>query len=181
MLIPLGILGASAFSSSYELIATTVLSSNGTPVFTNIPQTYQHLQVRAATLVAGSTNGATYEDSWAINSDYNGSNYNTHQLRGNGSSTSSIYRSSGMFLQHASFTSGQLITNAAVVDFLDYRNTSKFKTVRLFGGVSGPSGSWVTLSSGLWRSTAAITSLEYNYGGTAFAAGSRVSLYGIRG
>jgi len=182
MLIPSGILTtAGGFSSDYQLIATALLSSNGTAVFSNIPQTYRHLQVRAATLVAGSSNGSGFEDSWAFNNDYNGSNYSTHQLRGNGSSVSTFYRSSGMFLQHASFTSGQPITNVATVDFINYRDTSRFKTVRLLGGVHGPNGSWITLSSGEWRSLAAITTIEYNYGGTALAAGSRISLYGVKG
>jgi hypothetical protein len=166
--------------SDYELIATVILSSAGTAYFSNIPQNYKHLQVRAATLVNGTSNG-NYQDSWAFNSDYTGSNYSTHQLRGNGSSVVSQYYSTGMFMQFASFTSGTPVTNTAIFDVLDYSNTNKFKTARLFGGVAGPSSNFITLSSALWKSTAAISAIEYNYGGVQLGANSRVSLYGIRG
>jgi surface protein len=66
------------------------------------------------------------------------------------------------------------------VDILDAYSTTKNKTVRsLFGGVGSDVFS-SSLASGLFPSTASITSLDISTFNT-FATGTRISLYGIKG
>jgi hypothetical protein len=69
------------------------------------------------------------------------------------------------------------------VDLLDAYSTTKNKTTRsLSGGIVQSSESGVALSSGLWRSTSAITSATLLSGtGSNLSIGSRFSIYGIKG
>jgi len=67
-----------------------------------------------------------------------------------------------------------------VLDILDAYSTTKNKTIRSLSGMTGGANN-LQLYSGLWNNTAAISSLNIFPGATNFVAGSRFSLYGIRG
>ena len=71
---------------------------------------------------------------------------------------------------------------APIVDVLDYANTNKFKTIRNLEGfdVNG-SGGLVALTSGLYRSTSAITSIKLTPNAGNYAQYSHFALYGIKG
>lgn len=183
MLIPLGILASSGggAAGSYELISTTLISSSTASVtFSSIPSTYKHLQLR---YVARCDLAAENNDVFRIrfNGD-TGANYNAHTLDGNGTSVSSSYSSSYIragYLPAATSTANAFA--AGVLDILDYTNTSKYKTTR---GLNGQPVAYlrVGLESGLWRNSAAISSFVLNSMNDAnFIAGSRFSLYGIKG
>lgn len=166
---------------AYELIATIDLSSVGSAQFTNIPQTYKHLQIRAS-VVPNGTNTGSYYDSWAFNTDYNGANYNWHWIQTSQSSVSATYTSSGLSMSRVYYTSGTNNYSPAIFDIVDYTSTNKNKIIRGFVGSTGTGGyDTLYISSGLWKSTAAITEIIYNFGGTAFRSGSRISLYGLKG
>jgi len=186
MLIPFGVLsaaGAAGFESDFELISTTIVSGTATSsvVFSNLgdfASTYRHLQIRAVI----KTNHA---NPWEVgnvrlNGD-TGSNYSHHDLLGNGSSVTSAasVNSTGMFFIAAGNTTANSYSGL-VVDLLDCYSTTKNKTIRMFSGAS--SVPEIRLSSGSRRNTESTTSvtLTQNFG-TSILAGSRYSIYGIKG
>ena len=189
MPIPLGILAVAgagaAGAGAYDLLETTVLSSNATTVtFTGLGSysEYKHLQLRI--VVRGTTIGIADNDTLLIrlNSD-TGNNYLYHQLSGNGSSVSSSGELDFPFfvLQDLVPTGDTTANNfgVACVDILDFSNANKFTTIRSLHGAVNSSETDIMLQSGLWRNTASITSITLLYLSTA-VIGSRFSLYGIK-
>ena len=165
-------------SGAYDSIATTTLTTNTASItFSSIPATYTHLQIRL-------TNLATVADNILVqyNSD-TASNYGFHWLYGNGSSASAYASSSAsnMALGYTASTTASY-TGAAIIDILDYANTSKNTTARsLNGSDDNSTGGYILFSSGLWRNTAAITSvLIYPQSGN-FKQYTSAALYGIKG
>lgn len=74
------------------------------------------------------------------------------------------------------------IPSVAIIDIVDYASTTKNKTIRTVTGCDangGASGSDVSLRSGLFPSTSAVTSITINC--TAMGTGTVIALYGIRG
>jgi hypothetical protein len=148
--------------------------------FSSIPQQFSHLQVR---IFARSAQAITNTNTrMRINGD-TGANYVIHQLQGNGSSASSSANLSLTELipflgttPAASLTSG--IFGNGIIDILDYTNTNKNKVTRTISGYDGNGSGIASLSSGLWLSTSAITSLTVFIDGD-WVSGSRVDLYGI--
>jgi hypothetical protein len=179
----LGILdsgGAAAGApGSYESIATVTVGSGGSATieFTSIPATYTHLQLR------GIVKCTTNDDDLGLrfNSD-SATNYDGHRVYGSGSSASadsSITKSQWDFAGRTG--SGTSNFGVSVIDILDYANTNKYKTTRaLYGRDSNGSG-WAMFSSGLWRSTSAITSITFVPSGGNFAQYTQFALYGIKG
>lgn len=185
MLIPIGFFGSGAAAGAYELISTTVLGSNTSSVtFTNGSwSTYKHLQIRATARITRSD-----VNSGSIGLRFNadsGSNYAFHYLQGTGTSVQSG-ESTTQSQIFAGVTSGGLsgsgVFGATVIDVLDFGGT-KNKTIRSFTGTHDGSTNNVALRSGVWLSTAALTSITVSEfsGSYAFLAGSRFSLYGIKG
>jgi hypothetical protein len=118
-----------------------------------------------------------------INSD-TASNYSNHNLIGTGASTSSsALLTTYMQLPWVGFgTTTGSNWGGAVIDILDYLDTNKYKTVRALGGADGNGSGYVTLTSGNWRSTSAITSITFvPDGGTTWSQYSQFALYGIKG
>ena len=186
MLIPFGFLAsAGGAAGAYELISTTLLASTTASVtFTNggAWAGYKHLQVRVTGRIATATgtNGAEWD--MRFNDDAS-EVYAFHYLNGNGSTVTSYGAGTQNRIAFlASMPSATLaagIYNAAVIDILDFAGT-KNKTVRSF--IGSPGNNWVALNSGLWGSTAAVTSIKFfDTNAWSFAAGSRFSLYGIKG
>ena len=166
----------SAAATSYESIATVSVGSGGssTITFSSIPGTYTHLQIRA--ILKQSIGSGAFA---RFNSD-TGSNYARHRLQGNGSSASAAGDASqDKVLINTS--QGFSDFGTIVMDILDYANTNKYKTERhLFGIDSNGSGA-VGLESNLWRSTSAITQIEFiSPNGGNYAQYSHFALYGIR-
>lgn len=171
----------SADNNYMETIASTLLGAGGSTnvEFNNIPQTYTHLQLRIfgrSTLSASLDNLSMYFNNDTTNS------YATHFLSGNGSSVSSgAFTSSPRFYIPSLFpaaTSNQFA--GTIIDILDYKNTNKYKTVRILSGFDASGSGAISLVSGLWMNTAAITrfNCETSLG---IPQNSRISLYGIKG
>lgn len=191
MLLPLGILASSgAPLASYELITSTVLSSSAASVtFSSLGTTaaaYKHLQIR---YTARSNRAVAYPDtvSMQINGDTNVSNYRWHLIGGDSGSVSAYngqLNPAGAFIGAAAGgTSTANAFAANIIDILDF-SSSKNKTIRTLGGSSASTGynNEVRLYSSLWLSTAAITSLVITINSSnTLVAGSRFSLYGLRG
>lgn len=165
--------------SSYESIATASPTSGNVVTFSSIPSTYKHLQLR---IVYVST--ASVVIRLQANSDTTLANYAIHQLGGDGTSASASGQTSGYPQVVGSMAGiGTVATypNVGIVDIADYASTTKNKTIRSFNGGDANGSGTVNLSSALWASTAAISTLDVRSFGGTFATGSTVALYGIKG
>ena len=174
----------SAFNpSSYESIASVVTTAGQTSIsFTSIPGTYKHLQIRgiARNTIAGTTADTEY---LRFNSD-SGPNYAYHQLYGNGSTVTANNSTTTSLIPYSEIPRNGTtasVFGSFIVDILDYASTTKNKTVRSFYGYDLNGSGIITLASGLWMSTAAITSINVNAAADTMAAGATFSLYGIKG
>jgi hypothetical protein len=174
---------ATGAPQTYELISTTLISTNTASVtfdVTGLESTYKHLQIR---FTARATNGAF---STFTTLRFNGAStgHNDHYLLGNGSSVQTAYTNGVSNINFGSITAANATSNnfgSHIIDLLDPFSSSKNKTMKSIGGVVDPNSLTVAFSSGLWASTAATTTLLLAASGGSYVAGSRFSLYGIRG
>jgi hypothetical protein len=177
----LGSLVSPIADNSYESIASVLTSSSTSEInFSSIPSTYAHLQIRMYTIADTAQN---------VHMQFNGdttSAYYWHEIFGDTSTALSGWSSgavnhikTGYTHDTASNRSGQ-----SIVTILDYASTSKKKTANALTGSnsnSSPSSGYVLNRSGHWTSTAAISSLRLVMSSGNLRAGSRISLYGIKG
>lgn len=171
-----------AGGGDFESIATVTVGSGGATemVFTSIPSTYQHLQIR---LIARNNDGNVSTDDpifLRFNGD-TGSNYTRHYLNGNGSSAGAGASTSqtaseahGLVPKH-----GTQIYGAAIIDILDYASTTKNKTIRTFTGYDANGAGTVAIVSGLWMSTAAVNAIRL-YTTPTMKQYTTAALYGVK-
>lgn len=186
-LFPLGLIsqgGGASGGNALTLISTTTLSGNSTAVtFSGISGSYKHLQLRY-TVRNNSADTTANMLLVQFNSDTTNTNYKSHRLFGSGSSVSSDESSSawqGIGFSYATAGSSTASAfTANIMDILDYSQTTKNKTTRLFAGFHVTDYKQLSLDSGLWMNTAAITSITIKpYGAESMVSGSRFSLYGV--
>ena len=176
--------GVAASTSSYESIATVTATGGETSLtFSSIPSTYASLQIRGL-----SRRNAT--GSHTVNVQFNSdtsTNYAYHYLRGVanvGVQVTGVTSANDIrCFSASSATAGSNIFGTGIIDIHDYASTTKNKTVRAFGGYddNNASNSIVSIQSGLWLNTNAITSITITFAGDAIASGSTFALYGIKG
>jgi hypothetical protein len=165
-------------------IATITQQSSSIGVFTNIPQTFTHLQVRAIVHDSGASSPAdiALRVGSSTTSPDSGSNYAWHRLFGDGGGAYSAAGTSQSFISCA-YCPGSGVTSTimgnAIIDILDYTNTNKYKTVRSIGGYDANGSGYANLHSGLWLNTAAIQSLQVFAGSGGTSAYNTFQLYGI--
>lgn len=155
-----------AAGNTYEAIATQTLGSAAASVtFSSIPSTYTDLIVIVTTTTGGDL-------SWRINTD-TGTNYSQTAIYGY-SSLGSARQSNGTshWLNYGS-NGGNFV---GIIQLSNYANTNVFKTHILRDNANG---STTDVMTGLWRSTAAISTLTFIPPST-FAVGTTISLYGIK-
>jgi hypothetical protein len=171
---------------SYESIATATVGSGGTAsiTFSSIPSIYKHLQIRGILQSARATFSRD-EYKIIVNSD-TGANYAWHNIYGSGTSIQSGNEINRAYILGQDVVGANGWWGATVVDFLDYTNTNKNKTVRILAGldtngagVSGANGA-MTFSSGLWRNTNAITSITFTATSANWNQYTQLALYGIK-
>lgn len=177
--------GASGAAPAFELISTQVLtnSTTATVTFSSIPATYSHLQIRAMVKTTRPADG----DPMRLR--FNGittSSYNSHRLVGNGGSVASSGGFAETYLRIEDVITSNSYASAVfmpiVLDILDYKSSNKNKTTRLLKGEPTLPSRSLYLESGLFMSTNAIASLEFSSASSSnFVAGTRFSLYGVRG
>jgi hypothetical protein len=160
------------------LIATTTLSANGGISFSNIPQTFTHLQLRVNGRAVNSGYATVYT---GFNGDrYAANNYHSTYYYGDGAGTS-IASSTNAFTGpfyfiHSGATANTW--NGYIMDILNYTDTSRNKTIKYISGWDAIGSGRMAVGSGLWMSTAAITSIDFEPD-AGFLAGSTASLYGL--
>jgi hypothetical protein len=178
--------GVPPVTSSYESIATVTVGSGGAAdvTFSSIPSTFKHLQIR---YIARTARASFPDDNLAIQLNGNtGSVYAQHQLNGNGSTASSGGGSSLTDMRLGRLTGSTALTGnfaPGVIDILDYANTNKNRTLRSLTGNDNNGSGDITLMSGLYQSTTAVSSIKLfsQTGSNNFAQYSSFALYGIKG
>lgn len=160
---------------SFDSIATvTGNSSSGVVTFSNIPSTYQHLQLRLSVVSTATYNYVRF------NSD-SGSNYSWHQLTGDAASVTAG-AGANQNLMYATQQGGNAsFPSATIIDILDYSNTNKNKTMRSLSGIDSNGGGFIYYRSGAWYNTAAITNITITLDSDTYRTGSIAALYGIKG
>ena len=168
---------------AYDSLATVTVGATAVPsiTFAGIPNTYKHLQIRCISRESlGTTIGGMYIQ---VNGD-TGSNYAWHRVWGDGASASAGASTSttaqlGGIIATTSGTAN--VFSSAIIDILDYANTSKNKTMRSLTGLDYNGSGYVGLHSGLWMNTSAITSITINPdSGQNWQQHSQFTLYGVK-
>lgn len=168
---------------AYDLLATEILTGTQTSItfssLNNYANDYKHLQIRG---VARSS----YSEQDVVSLRFNGDgakNYALHFMFNSGSEVASTgatsidaNRAQGFYISGSNAAANTY--GAGIVDILDPFSTTKNTTIR---GLGGNPAQRLGLNSGLWLNTAAITSVELLLSGGSMVAGSRFSLYGLKG
>ena len=170
-----GISGSKIATGAFYSIATLSPSATSTATFSSIPSTYKSLQLRIMGFDAGTN--ALY---LRFNSD-TATNYSDHSLFGSGTTVTASGAANDNRIYFSGFLGGTVATypNVAIIDIIDYASTSKYKTTKsFFGANKNATGSGVELTSGNWRNTAAISTIDVINSAT-WSAGTNIALYGI--
>lgn len=178
------IAGYSPAIDEMDLIERVTVGAGGASsiTFSNIPQTYQHLQVRMISR-ANFNFGAGLSIYMRMNG-VSSSSYAWHRLGGDGATTFASGTASTTQISMQGTTTdtafGSSIFGAAVIDVLDYAASSKTRVARALAGfdVNGAGGR-VNLFSGFYNSTDAVSSI------TLFSDGNwmqhtTAALYGVK-
>ena len=160
-----------AAGSTYTPIATTTLGSAQSSVtFSSFSGYTDLILVTDVSLSVGS------ESYLRFNSD-SGTNYSMTVLLGTGTSAISSRSTNSTFIgfHYNSAGTGQRIMETFQIQ--NYSNTTTNKTVL---GRLNNTAKDVVAGVGLWRNTAAITSLTFSRSAGNFETGSTFTLYGIQ-
>jgi len=170
---------------AFESIATaTGTGASTTITFSDIPQTYTALQIRMTGKVSSTGTGVA-----SLLLTFNGSatGYAQHALTASTSvAATGTASTTSITVPSCATTSGPTSTNGvSIIDIHDYASTARNKTVRAFSGADLNSSTVgaVSLSSGLWADTAAVTSITltgFGAGTPNWSAASTFALYGIK-
>lgn len=155
-------------SITYQPIASVTLNSSSTISFTSIPQTYTDLVLVTSLKIVGGSDLDVM-----LNND-SGANYAFTSLYGTGGGEGGT-RSGNltyMRLDYYGYVEDDF-NHVNIANFQNYSNTTTFKTV-LARASHADNG--IAANACLWRSTAAITSINIL---ATCQAGSTATLYGI--
>jgi hypothetical protein len=189
-LFPLGILsaagaGGAVAGGNFDLIESYILgSSQASVTFSNLgiySSTYKHLQLK---IVGRGSNANAWTQYRIRFNDDSTTSYDRHFFFASAGSTgANNYLNENGYLDGQTQIGNSGTSNAfgaSVIDILDSFSTSKNKTLRLFGGRRPGGDDPIIIGAGQWRNTAAITSILI-LNDANWLAGSRFSLYGIKG
>lgn len=163
---------------AFESIATTTVGASAVSeiIFSSIPQTYKHLQIRG--IVRNSVTEGNLNTQF--NSD-TASNYAFHMVTGDGNSAASYNTNPQSYITHGNFSGVSDIFTGVVIDILDYTDTNKYTTTRNICSFDRNGAGSVYFNSGHWRNTSAVTTVRLFAGNNAMAQYSSFALYGIKG
>jgi hypothetical protein len=149
--------------------------------FNNVPQTFEHLQVRV--YARGTQASVSNFMLMQYNADSSNTYYAEHHLIGNGSSVTSNQATSQTYVNIGSVTGNTALANnfgVAIIDILDYTSTTKHKVSRTIIGYDNNGSGEVQISSGLYANTVSILPITLLQLYMANAQiGTRIDLYGI--
>jgi len=161
--------------NTYEAIATQTLGSAAyTVTFSSIPSTYTDLVLVINATTTANTKNPVFRFNGSTATDYSYTD-----LSGNGSAASSTRGSSqnAIYAGVVGISGGNEST--IIANIMNYANTTTNKTALIRTSSAFNS---VYVTAGLWRSTAAITSIDILTlsSGQDWSIGSTFSLYGIK-
>ena len=166
--------------ATYTPIATATIATDGQGWdFTSIPSTYTDL--RLVVYGRGTFASQTFGGYGQINGD-SGSNYSYTRLFSDGSIQSQRATNETNLgvgeLPSANATAN--VFGQTVIDFMNYSNTTTFKTMLIRTSAIASTAYTFTYVS-LWRNTSAINRIVFGTAGfSAMKAGSVATLYGIK-
>jgi hypothetical protein len=173
-------------ASSWVLISTQSLGSDGTFDFTSIPQTYKHLKIE---FLARSDRAANTSDGAKIrfNND-NGNNYVglVQFMNAAGAPAKVEQNTAGAPTQFSFVTAASSPANwfnNSEITIFDYTNTNLFKSWQARGMQTPNTGVsfFIYDAQGVWLSASAITRVQlFPTTGTNFKTHSSARLYGIK-
>jgi len=162
-------------AKTYDPIETQTLGSAAASVtFSSIPATYTDL-----VLVCNTASSASNPDLLMQFNGDTGTNYSDTVLTGNGTTASSARRSTQATIRvgYSAAPDTSTAFHNAVIHIMNYANATTNKTAI---ARSNHASYGTDLTTGLWRSTAAITSVLLKVSSSTFAVGSTFTLYGIK-
>jgi hypothetical protein len=159
---------------TYDLIASQTLGSAASSItFSSIAASWTDLR-----LVIVPTGSVANDVQLTFNGD-TASNYSRTYLYGTGAAAGSFSGANTAFIYLDGAGVSTTIPHLYTADIFSYAG-STYKTL-LYTGSEANNNSGQTLRGvGLWRSTAAITSIGLATGGGNFSIGTTASLYGIK-
>lgn len=159
---------------TYEPIATTTLGSTNSTIAFNSFSGYTDIICVGNFGTSGTTNVKM-----RLNGD-SGSNYSLTYIDGNGTSPVSgrTSNSSAIYFTASSWYAATGFSNLLTFNLMSYSNTTTNKQILVRYG-SAAQGTMA--QTGVWRNTAAVTSLELTTDpGQTFNIGSIFTIYGIK-
>jgi hypothetical protein len=165
--------------ATFDYIAKASPSGVAAFSFTNIPQTYTDLVLLISARVTSAY------DITAMQANGNSSNYSAVYYEGSGNTVGTGTAEISFRMGYINGTNHPNMWNADIVHIFNYANANVYKTViseNRYPAVKGSTQAFQTqFKAGLWKNTAAITSLTIGTAnGGSYASGSVYTLYGIR-
>lgn len=158
--------------STYSPIQAITLTSTASAVdFTGIPQNFTDLVI----IFNGTLSSGTSVYGIRYNSDA-GSNYSWTSIRSDGSAATSTRDTNSTRILCGWIGTSQV---TEIIQIQNYANITTNKT-NITRNNSTAASTYVSANVGLWRNTAAITSVRILPDSSTFAAGSTFTLYGIQ-
>ena len=158
-------------TATYIPIATQTLgSATSTITFSSIPSGYTDLKIQL-------NNASPNQVNMTFNNDGSGSTYSWTTLSGNGAAASSTTANSASYLDldPGTWSSGP---QSFAINIFSY-TASAYKTIlSQYANDSNGSG-YVNCYVGLWRNTAAITTISLINASANFPIGTTATLWGI--
>lgn len=152
---------------TYVKIASQALSSTSASVtFSNLPQNYTDL------FLVTNVDATDYTSFWLQFNGDTGSNYSRTIIVGDGTSATSERTSNG---SNMAIGTANTEWGVSIFNVMNYSNSTTYKTAI----ARGNNNSQTRAGVGLWRNTAAITSLTVGITSASFVSGSTFTIYGI--
>jgi hypothetical protein len=160
-------------STEVVIASQTLGTAASTITFSSIPATYTDLRI-----VLVNTTTASIIPALRFNSDTT-NNYSNNNLAADGSTVYSGLNTNTTELFFADSTStSTTIPVLYIINIFFYTSSNRKNTLSISSGDLNGSGK-VETNVGLWRNTAAITSVELRARSSTWAAGTVATLYGI--
>jgi hypothetical protein len=148
--------------------------------FANIPQGFAHLYIE---MCCRTTDSGSVVVSGYFNTDSTQTNYAYYTMQGSLTNTISGYGAGDTcwlgIQNHGSTTSNSFGTAITIIP--NYSKSDRQKSWYMKGGVSANSSGNIYYEElqGLWRNTAAITTIRFSPAGGSFTTGTSIAIYGV--
>ena len=169
--------GAFVTGDFYSISSQTLSANQTTISFTDIPQTYKHLQFRIFQKSVDQGNNAV---NTFFNNDTTLANYAYMLQGGDGGGGVAFRQVNGANAHMMSIRSGGW--NTTVLNLYDYADSAVIKVRQSHSGSMATDQGSNFYYGGTWNNTAAVTRVDFTCAtATNFLAGTVYALYGIKG